>query len=89
MKNRPPYSPGVYTSVKHLNLSTKIGNHLKCDVVEGSVVNGIREPKLFSFVLDKPRGYEIFSEPETVCYKKTNKSVLKKINFYLEDDNHE
>ena len=49
-------SPGVYTSDKNLNLSTIDKIHLKCDVFDGSVVNGRREPILFSFVLNKPAG---------------------------------
>ena len=30
----------------------------------------------------------MFSEPETIHYKKINKSVLNTITFYLEDDNN-
>ena len=59
---------------------------MKCDCIDGSVVNGIREPILFSFVLDKPSGYKVFCEPETIQYKKINKSVLNTLTFYLEDD---
>ena len=62
--------------------------HLKTDVIDGSVVDGIRQPILYSFVLDKKPGYKIFSEPETIHYKKINKSVLNTITFYLEDDNN-
>ena len=61
---------------------------LKCDCIDGSVLNGIRQPILYSFVLDKPSGYEVFSQPETVHYKKVNKSILNTITFYLEDDNN-
>ena len=62
---------------------------MKCDVIDGSVVNGLRQPILYSFVLDKKPGYKVFSEPETKHYKKINKSVLNTITFYLEDDNNE
>ena len=61
---------------------------MKCNCIDGSVVNGIREPILFSFVLDKPSGYKVFCEPETIHDKKINKSVLNTITFYLEDDNN-
>ena len=54
---------------------------------DGSVVNGLRQPILYSFVLDKKPGYTVFPEPETIHYKKINKSVLNTIKFYLEDDN--
>ena len=61
-------SPGVYTSSKNLYLSTIDKIHLKCDVFDGSVVNGIRQPILFSFILDEPAGYKVFCQPETIHY---------------------
>ena len=61
---------------------------MKCDAIDGSVVNGVRQLILYSFVLDKKPGYKVFSEPETVHYKKINKSILNTITFYLEDDNN-
>ena len=62
---------------------------LKCDVIDGSVLNGVRQPILYSFVLDKPSGYKVFCLPETIHYKEINKSVLNTIIFHLEDDHHE
>ena len=62
---------------------------MKCDVIDGSVVNGDRQPILYSFVLDKPSGYKVISEPQTIHYKKLNKSVWNTITFYLEDDKNE
>ena len=78
-----------YISQKIVSLSNTNKIHLKCDVIDGSVVNGLRQPILYSFVLDKPTRYKVFSEPETIHYKKINKSVLNTITFYLEDDNNE
>ena len=81
--------PGEYTSDKIiLNLNTIKKIHLKCDCIQGSIVDGKRKPILFSFVLDKPSGYKVFCEPETIHYKKINESVLNTITFYLEDDDH-
>ena len=54
---------------------------LKCDLINGSVVNGIREPILFSFVINKASGFKIFCEPETIHYRKVNESVLNIISF--------
>ena len=79
---------GVYPSDKiilNLNKIDKI--HLKCDCFDGSIQDGVRQPILFTFLLDKPSGYKIFSEPETIHYKK-NKSILNTITFYLEDDDN-
>ena len=81
------YKPStVYTSGKILNLNTVNKIHLKCDIIDGSVVDGVRQPILYSFVLDKKPGYKVFCEPETIHYKKINKSVLSTLTFYLEDD---
>ena len=44
--------------------------HLKCVVIDGGILNGVRQPTLFSFVLDKPSGYKVFCETETIHYKK-------------------
>ena len=83
------YKPSnVYTSNKILNLNSVNKIHLKCDIVDGSLINGVREPILYSFVLDKKPGYKIFSEPETIRYTKMKKSILNTITFYLEDDNN-
>ena len=60
---------------------------MKCDCIVGSVQNGVRQPILFSFIL--PSGYKVFREPETIHYRKINKSVLNTIKLYLEDDNNE
>ena len=90
------FSPGwdfkhynKYTSQKLVNLGSTNKIHLKCDVIDGSVVDGIRQPILYRFVLDKLPGYKVFSEPKTIHYKKINKSVLNTITFYLENDNNE
>ena len=78
-----------YISQKIVNLGGTNKIHLKCDCIDGSVVDGVRQAILYSFVLDKLPGYKVFSEPETIHYKKINKSVLNTITFYLEDDNNE
>ena len=62
---------------------------MKCDVNDGSVVNGIREPILFNFILDKPSGYKVFCEPKTMHLKKINKFVSNTISFYLEHNKNE
>ena len=62
----------VFPSDKILNFSEVDRINLKCDVIDGSVLNGIIEPILFSFILDKPNGFKVFYEPETIHYKKIN-----------------
>ena len=63
--------PGVYPSDKIiLNLNTIVKIHLKCDCIDGSLQDGIRQPNLFSFVLDKPSGYKVFCELKLYTTKK-------------------
>ena len=62
--------------------------HLKCDCINGSIVNGIREPIFYIFALSPPPGPERYKEPRIKLFKKINKSVLSHITFYLEDDDH-
>ena len=42
-----------YISQKFVNLSSTNKIHLKCDVNDGSVVNGSSQPILYIFLLDK------------------------------------
>ena len=61
-------SPVLYTNDKSLNLSITNKIDLKCDCIDDSFQNGLRQPILFSFILDKPSGYKVFCEPETIHY---------------------
>ena len=80
------YNENISPKIVNVGSTNKI--HLKCDVIDGSVVNGLRQPIFYSFVLDKKPGYKVFSEPETIHYKTINRSVLNTITFYLEDNNN-
>ena len=64
------YQGGTHTSEKPVMISIIDKVHLKCDCVDGSIVNGIREQILFSFNLSALPGYKIIKEPTTVLYKK-------------------
>ena len=79
---------GSYKSNKPINFTGIDKVHLKCDCIQGSIVNGIREPILYSFALSSPPGHKIYKEPRVKLFKKVNKSVLSHITFYLEDDDH-
>ena len=43
-------SPGVYTKEELLKLITVNEIISKCDVIDGSVLYGLRQPRLYSFV---------------------------------------
>ena len=80
--------PGAYKSDKPVNITGIDKVHLKCNVVDGSIVNGVREPILYSFALDQPPGHKIYKEPKVKLFKKINKSILSHITFYFEDDDY-
>ena len=79
---------GSYKSDKPINITGIDKIHLKCDCIQGSIVNGVREPILYSFALSSPPGHKIYKEPRVKLFKKINKSVLSHITFYLEDDDY-
>ena len=79
---------GSYKSEKPINITGIDKIHLKCDCIQGSIVNGIREPILYSFALSSPPGHKIYKEPRIKLFKKVNKSILSHITFYFEDDDY-
>ena len=80
--------PGSYKSDKPITLTGIDKIHSNCDCINGSILNGSREPILYSFALSPPPGHKIYKEPRVKLFKKVNKSVLSHITFYLEDDDH-
>ena len=82
------YSEGTHIAEKPVMITTTDKVHMKCDCVDGSIVIGIREHFLFSFILSAPLGYIIIKEPNTILYKKVNKTMFDSIQFFFEDSNH-
>ena len=62
--------------------------HLKCDCIQGSIVNGIRVPIVYSLALSSLPVHKTYKELRIKLCKKITKSVLSHINFYFEDDGH-
>ena len=79
---------GSYKSDKPINITGIDKIHAKSDCIQGSIVNGIREPILYSFALSSPPGHKIYKEPRIKLFKKVIKSVLSHITFYFEDDDY-
>ena len=79
---------GSYKSKRPINITGIDKIHLKSGCIQGSIVNGIREPILYSFALSSPPGHKIYKEPRLKLFKKINKSVLSHITFFFEDDDH-
>ena len=76
------YSEGTHISENPVMITTTEKVHLKCDCVDGSIVNGKREQILFSFNQSAPPGYKIIKEPNTILYKKVDKTRLDSIQFF-------
>ena len=79
---------GSYKSDKPINITGIDKIHLKCNCIEGSIVNGVRETFLFSFAFSSAPGHKTYKEPKVKLFKKINKSVLSHITFYFEDDDY-
>ena len=79
---------GSYKSDRPIIITGIYKVHLKCDCLQGSIINGVRESILDSFALSSPPGHKIHKEPRVKIFKKINKSVLSHITFYFEDDDH-
>ena len=79
---------GSYKSDRPINITGIDKIHSKCACNNGSIVNGIREPILYSLGLSPPKGHKIYKEPRVKLFKKVNKSVQSLLTFYLEDDDH-
>ena len=79
-------SPGSYKSDKPINITGIDKIHPKCNCIDGSIVNGVREPILYSFALSSPPGHKIYKEPRIKLFKQKNKSLLSHITFYFQDD---
>ena len=77
---------GSYKNNRPVNITGIDKVHLKCDCIQGSIINGVREQILYSSAISSPPGYKIFKEPRVKLFKKINKSVLSHITFYFEDD---
>ena len=82
------YPAGTHISKKPVIITTTDKVHLKCDCVDGTIVNGTREQILFSFNFIAPPGYKIIKELNIFLYKKINKTRLDSFQFFLGDSSH-
>ena len=61
---------GSYKSDRPINITGIDKIHSKCDCIQGSIVNDIREPILYSFALSAPPGHRMYKEPRVKLFKK-------------------
>ena len=79
---------GSYKSDGPINITGIDKVNLKCDCVQSSIVNSIREAISYSFALSSKPGHKIIKEPRIKLFKRINKSILSHITFYFEDDDY-
>ena len=80
--------PGTHKNDKPINIKGVDKVHLKCDCIQGSIVNGNREQILYSFALSSTADQKVYKEHRIKLFKMVNKSVLSNIAFYLENVDH-
>ena len=64
------YNAGTHLSEKVLDKNSVDKVLLKCNCVDGSIVEGKRESILFSFSLDASRDIKFLKNPLVFCLKK-------------------
>ena len=62
--------PTTYKNDKPINITGIDRIHLKCDCIQGSIVNGTREPILYSFALSSRLSYKMCKETRIKLSKK-------------------
>ena len=67
---------GSYKSDNPIDITGIDKVHLKADCIDGSIVNGVREPILYSFALSFPPGHKTIKKPRVKLFKKINKPLV-------------
>src|SRR5882757_2313706 len=62
--------------------------HVNLDLIEGSYVNGSREPTIYSFYPSVSPGYKIIEKPTTVIYYPVSRYTISKMRVWLTDQNN-
>ena len=73
--------PCKYKSRKLIGITGVEKIHLKCDCINASIVNSVRQTILYSFALSLPPGHKVYNEHRVKFFKKMKKSVLSQITF--------
>ena len=61
---------------------------VNCDIVEGSYLDGLQKPILYSFFPDVPPGFKINEKPSTVVYLPVTIPTINSIHIWLTDQDH-
>ena len=80
--------PGSYKSNNSFNFTSIDKFHLNCDCLNGSFVNGFREPIWYNFALLKLPGHKICLAAKSKLINEISESVLTHVTFYLANNEH-
>ena len=72
---------GSYKGDRPINITGIDKVHLNCDCITGSIINGVREPILYSFGLSPPPVHKIFTDSRVKLFKKIYKAVFSHITL--------
>ena len=61
---------GSHKSERPINITSIDKVHIKCNCIDGLIVNGVRETILYSFALFSPPGHKLCKEPKVKLFKK-------------------
>ena len=67
--------PGSYKRDKPMNNKDIDKIHLKCDCIDGSMLNGTRESILYSFALDQRPGHKVYKQSRVKLFKEINNLI--------------
>ena len=88
IKGSVQWIPGSYKSDKPINDIGIEKVNSKCDCINRSILDGVRQPTFYGFALDKLPGHKIHKETRIKVSRKINKPILSHKTFYLQDDYH-
>ena len=80
--------PKTFKSERSSKITVSDKVHLKCDCIDGPILDGVRQSISNSFAFTSPPGHKIYKEPRIRFFKNIIKSVLSHSTIYLEDYDH-
>lgn len=79
------YSKALNQSTETVNIMNINPIMIHLDVVEGSFVNGVMKPVIYSFSPNVPPSFKIIEAPKNIIYAKINQKHISYINVKITD----
>jgi hypothetical protein len=82
------YKEGTYISENIINILSVNAILVHLNIVDGSYVNGFREPVIYSFFPKVSPGYKIVETPNFPIYLPVSKKTIKDLKITITDQNN-